>query len=219
MHRDDSVPANTSLGSLANAMVASRQSLFESSRTCEGAGVGGASGAGARGRTLSRVQQNLSWLPVNMEPEPLSAPLPGCPPLMDQDSELRNRYLAYVTHAQEIGPQRMTEADRERGRLLARDCHSRAIDLVHRDLLVHAVCGHHGVVCGRGNFAGVHRIPKGRGSLQGLAAGQRTGSGLRSVRGIVYRQASIGQCFAAQSGHVLTVLCRLQILRASLQSS
>jgi hypothetical protein len=48
---------------------------------------------------------------------------------MDQDSELRNRYLAYVTHAQEIGPQRMTEADRERGRLLARDCHSRAIDL------------------------------------------------------------------------------------------
>lgn len=81
------------------------------------------------GRTLSRVQQNLSWLPVNIEPEPLSAPLPGCPPLMDQDSELRNRYLAYVTHAQEIRPQRMTEADRERGRLLARDCHSRAIDL------------------------------------------------------------------------------------------
>ena len=84
---------------------------------------------GREGRTLSRVQQNLSWLPVNIEPEPLSMPLPGCPPLMDQDSELRNRYLAYVTHAQEIGPQRMTEADRERGRLLARDCHSRAIDL------------------------------------------------------------------------------------------
>jgi hypothetical protein len=48
---------------------------------------------------------------------------------MDQDTELRNRYLTYVTHAQEVGPQRMTEADRERGRLLARQCHSRAIDL------------------------------------------------------------------------------------------
>jgi len=81
------------------------------------------------GRTLSRVQQNLSRLPINLEPEPLSMPLPGCPPLMDKDTELRNRYLTYVTYAQEVGPQRMTEADRERGRLLARKCHSRAIDL------------------------------------------------------------------------------------------
>jgi len=79
--------------------------------------------------TSSRVQQNLSGLPVNIAPEPLSMPLPGCPPLMEQDTELRNRYLAYVTHAQAVGPQRMTDADRDEGRLLARQCHSRAIDL------------------------------------------------------------------------------------------
>lgn len=81
------------------------------------------------GRTSSRVQQNLSGSPLNIAPEPLSMPLPDCPPLMDQDTGLRNRYLAYVTHAQAVGPQRMTEADRERGRLVARHCRSRAIDL------------------------------------------------------------------------------------------
>jgi hypothetical protein len=52
-----------------------------------------------------------------------------------------------------------------------------------------------------------------------LAAGQRAGSGLRSVRGFVCRQTSIRQCFAPENGHVLTVMRRPQVLRASLQSS
>jgi hypothetical protein len=80
-------------------------------------------------QVLSRVQQNLSWLPVYQEPEPFSTPLPGCPPLMSQDTELRNRYLAYVARARQAGPRGLTEVECEAGRLLARDWHSRAIDL------------------------------------------------------------------------------------------
>ena len=82
-----------------------------------------------RRQPLSRVQQNLSWLPVEESPAPFSTPLPGCPPLWSEDTELRARYLAFVTHAEEVGRLTLTEHEREMGRDLAQQWLSRAIDL------------------------------------------------------------------------------------------
>ncbi|TDV59175.1 DUF6508 domain-containing protein [Pseudomonas sp. LP_7_YM] len=80
-------------------------------------------------QALSPVQHNLSWLPTHEESKPFSTPLPGCPRLWPEDNELRNRYLAYVTHAQEVGPLALTEPCCEEGHKLAQQLHSRAIDL------------------------------------------------------------------------------------------
>lgn len=78
---------------------------------------------------FSAVQHNLSWPPVHQEPKPFSTPLPGCPRLWPEDNELRNWYLAYVTHAQKIGALALTELQRAEGHELAQKLHSRAIDL------------------------------------------------------------------------------------------
>lgn len=39
--------------------------------------------------SMSRVQENLAWLPVYKEPEPLRLQPPACPPLRQQDEPLR----------------------------------------------------------------------------------------------------------------------------------
>ncbi|UZJ58411.1 hypothetical protein OKW98_17630 [Pseudomonas sp. KU26590] len=78
---------------------------------------------------LSRVEQNLSWLPVYQEPSPFSLPLPGWPLHWKEDAALHRRYLAYVNNAERIGWQSLAEADRQAGRELASQLSSRAIDL------------------------------------------------------------------------------------------
>ncbi|WP_268796908.1 hypothetical protein [Pseudomonas huanghezhanensis] len=78
---------------------------------------------------LSRVQQNLSWLPVYQAPEPFSTPPPGCPSVWERDAGLLARYLAYVTAAEKIGWRALSQASRETGRELAAEWRSRGIDL------------------------------------------------------------------------------------------
>lgn len=78
---------------------------------------------------LSRVQQNLSWLPVYQASEPFSTPPPGCPSVWDRDKELLAKYLTYVNDAEKIGWRALPDASREKGRELAAQWRSRAIDL------------------------------------------------------------------------------------------
>lgn len=78
---------------------------------------------------LSRVQQNLSWLPVYQASEPFSTPPPGCLWVWDRDKELLASYLTYVNDAEKIGWRTLPDASREKGRELAAQWRSRAIDL------------------------------------------------------------------------------------------
>lgn len=79
-------------------------------------------------RPLTRVEQNLAWLPVYEAPKPLSLPLPACPEFSRDEHALRNRYEAYIEQAENIGAQGPDEAFRETGRQLASDFLSRAMD-------------------------------------------------------------------------------------------
>ncbi|MCF8983116.1 hypothetical protein GIW26_05780 [Pseudomonas syringae] len=80
--------------------------------------------------SMSRVQENLAWLPVYKEPEPLRLQPPACPPLRQQDEPLRARYHAYVAQTEQADPASQDESCRETGRQLARELQSAAIDIV-----------------------------------------------------------------------------------------
>jgi hypothetical protein len=79
--------------------------------------------------TLSRVAQNLSWLPVYEEAKPLSLPPPACPPIELKDTTLMGRYEVYVAQAEQADPHSLTEEFRETGRQLAQELFSSVLDL------------------------------------------------------------------------------------------
>lgn len=84
------------------------------------------------GRPLSQVEKNLSWIPINREPNVLtSLTPPACPDLILIDALLLQRYRAFVVEAEQprLRPESKTFADE--GSQLARELHDRAVDLAY----------------------------------------------------------------------------------------
>lgn len=81
------------------------------------------------GEPLSRVAQNLSWLPVYEEPKPRSLTPPACPPISLDDTTLISRYEAWVAQAEQAEPYGLSWEFREAGRQLAGKLFSSVLDL------------------------------------------------------------------------------------------
>ncbi|MDU8360739.1 DUF6508 domain-containing protein [Pseudomonas syringae group sp. J309-1] len=81
------------------------------------------------GEPLSRVAQNLSWLPVYEEPKPRSLTPPACPPISLDDTTLISRYEAWIAQAEQAEPHDLSWEFREAGRQLAGKLFSSVLDL------------------------------------------------------------------------------------------
>ncbi|MEQ4315216.1 DUF6508 domain-containing protein [Pseudomonas syringae] len=82
-----------------------------------------------QGQLMSRVQQNLAWLPVYLEPEPLNLAPPACPPLGRENEPLLARYHAYIAQVEHADRSMQDDTSRETGRKLAQELLDTAITL------------------------------------------------------------------------------------------
>ncbi|MGF6201418.1 immunity protein Tsi6 family protein [Pseudomonas laurylsulfatiphila] len=78
----------------------------------------------------SRVERNLSWLPINREPE-VFVPLmpPACPDLTLVDALLLQRYRVFVIANDRAGWTSETTINRDKASQLARDLYSKGTDI------------------------------------------------------------------------------------------
>ncbi|EPM54090.1 hypothetical protein A264_25862 [Pseudomonas syringae pv. actinidiae ICMP 19071] len=83
----------------------------------------------SQGQLVSRVQQNLAWLPVYQEPEPLNSPPPACPPLGRENESLLIRYRAYIAQVEQADRTTLDEACCQTGRQLAQELLDTAITM------------------------------------------------------------------------------------------
>jgi hypothetical protein len=81
-------------------------------------------------KTLSRVEENFAWLPINSEPEVfVSLKPPACPDLRLVDTHLLQRYRLFVTENTPIRATSASQINHDEASQLARYLYEQGMDI------------------------------------------------------------------------------------------